>query len=156
MSKSLHVLFGQVLSDRLFYGIYRTTPRSTSATFCAKMGYDGCNWIPIKPYALAIAQKIQLLNSGTSCQKCLWTPHPWRHSSCKWMHGGSPSSQKFPSNPSPILPPKFGLPCRIPPLCYYCNYSWSPIIVFTAHYTNKRDLIWKECETHRSMAVECH
>ncbi len=28
-------------------------------------------------------------------------------------------------------------PCRIPPLRYFCNYSWLPIVV----YTNKRDLI---------------
>ncbi len=38
-------------------------------------------------------------------------------------------SQKFPSNPSPILPPDFVQPCRIPPLCHYYNYSWSPIVV---------------------------
>ncbi len=33
----------------------------------------------------------------------------------------------------PILPPEFVSPRRIPPVCYYCNYSWSSIVVFTAH-----------------------
>ncbi len=39
---------------------------------------------------------------------------------------------------SPILPPEFVPSCRIPPLCNYCNYSWSSIVVFTVH------VIWFE------------
>ncbi len=39
-------------------------------------------------------------HTGTNCQRKLWTPHPWRHSSCDWIHGGSPSSLKSPYNPS--------------------------------------------------------
>ncbi len=67
--------------------------------------------------------------------------YPWRHSSCDWMRGGSPFSLKFPSKPFPDTPSQISSTCRIPPLCYYCNYSWSSIVVFTAHSTNKRDLI---------------
>ncbi len=36
------------------------------------------------------------------CNKLLL--HPWRHSNLDWTHNGSPSSQKFPSNPSPNTP----------------------------------------------------
>ncbi len=32
-----------------------------------------------------------------------------------------------------IFPPDFVPPCCILPLCYYCNNSWSFIVVFTAH-----------------------
>ncbi len=31
----------------------------------------------------------------------------------------------------PIIPPEFVPICRFPPLCYYCNYSWSSIVIFT-------------------------
>ncbi len=47
-----------------------------------------------------------------------------------------PLPRSSPLTRPPILPPDF-----VPPLCYYCNYSWSSIEVFTAHLTNKRDLI---------------
>ncbi len=31
----------------------------------------------------------------------------------------------------PIIPCEVVPPCRSPPLCYYCNYSWSSIVIFT-------------------------
>ncbi len=53
-----------------------------------------------------------------------------------------PLPRSSPLTHPPILPPEFVLPCRIPPLCYYCNYSWSSEVDLTAHLTNKRDLIF--------------
>ncbi len=41
--------------------------------------------------------------------------------------------QKFPSNPSPNTPSRICSTMSYPTLCYWCNYSWSSIEVFTAH-----------------------
>ncbi len=71
-------------------------------------------------------------HSGTSCQRILWPQHPWRHSNFDWTHNGSPSSQRFPSNPSPNTPSHICSTLSYPTLCYWCNYYWSSIVVFTA------------------------
>ncbi len=49
---------------------------------------------------------------------------------CHWMPDSSPSSQKFPSSPTLNAA---SIPCRTSSVCYYCNYSWSSIVVFSAH-----------------------
>ncbi len=56
-----------------------------------------------------------------------------RHSNFDWTHNGIPSSQKFPSNPSPNTPSHICSTLSYPTLCYWCNYSRSSIVVFTAH-----------------------
>ncbi len=43
-----------------------------------------------------------------------------------------PSSQKFPFNPPPITPSHISSTLSYPTLCYWGNYSWSSIVVFTA------------------------
>ncbi len=62
-----------------------------------------------------------------------------------------PLPRSSPLTHPPILPPEFIPPCRIPTLCYYCNYFWPSIVVFTAHYTNKRDLIPRPRITHNEI-----
>ncbi len=44
-----------------------------------------------------------------------------------------PLPRSSPLTRPPLLPPEFFPPCRNLPLCYNCSYSWSSIVVFTAH-----------------------
>ncbi len=70
--------------------------------------------------------------TGTNHQR-LWMLYTWRHSSCDWMHGGSPSSQKFPSNPSPDSPSRICSTLSYFTLILFFYHSWSLMIVFSAH-----------------------
>ncbi len=57
-----------------------------------------------KTVAANMRSVFERFRAGTNCQRRLWMLHPWRRLSCDWMHGGSPSSQKSPPNPSPDTP----------------------------------------------------
>ncbi len=131
--------------------ITRIIPNSLAglpgARKCSKTRGEVCKGvaprpISVKPVAVNMRSEFELSSTGTCYQRRLWKLHSWRRSSCDWMHGGSPSSHKFPSNRPPILTPKFVPPCRIPPLCDCFYYYWSSIVFFTDHYTSKRYLIW--------------
>ncbi len=79
------------------------------------------------------AFSVRVVSTGTSCQRILRPLQSWRHSNFDWTHNGSPSSQKFPSNLSPNTPSRICTTLSYPALCYQCSYSWSSIIVLTAH-----------------------
>ncbi len=123
----------------LTIGIIPLVQRSYAEPSHSKSTRSGSHFWNKLPEGIVTATSVEqaarnkLLHFGTSCQRILWPLHTWRHSNFDWTHNGSPSSQKFPSNPSPNTPSHTCSTLSYPTLCHWCNYSWSSIVVFTAH-----------------------